>query len=444
MVIDILHKIYGNGVVLKNLYGQRRIPYLPEEKLHELRDARLKSIVKYAAETVPYYQNLFKKEKIDPREIQSVKDLDHLPFIEKEMVRKDPTQFVSTSQRGRKAIFFVTSGTTGMPVKVYHDQYSLLANIAFGEREREVMTKFCGRSLEYRIVMILYSGSTTEKVQNLYRQWTFIPIRPDQITFSVLDPFEDIVKRIDHFRPDVLIGYGSYLETFFKTLFFRSISMHLPKVLIYVAEAMTVEGRTFIEEKFGIQILSQYNAVEAFKIGFSCEDRKGFHLHEDLCHVKVIDSNGKKMVSGEKGEVVISNFINHGTVLLNYRLGDIGSLSEEKCPCGRNLPLLSELEGRVEDILFLPDGRFIHPRAIWGVVKKRGEVLRYQLIQHELGRFELRFVTVNKETYSRIVDEILPDLRSILGDAVTIEFKYCEELKPQEGGKFRPVLSFCK
>lgn len=444
MVGDFFKKAYGNGVVLINLHGQRRIPFLPVEKLNAIRDARLRGLVRYAATTVPYYRKLFKKEGIDPCEIRSVEDLNQLPLIDKKLLRKDPMLFVSQSPKGRRSLSFTTSGTTGMPLKVYHDQNSLLANIAFSEREREVVSKFCEKPFGYRIALILYPGSTSEKVRDFYRQWTFIPIRPERFTLSVLDPFEDVIEKINHLRPDVLIGYGSYLETFFRILSLRRISIHFPKVLVYGAEAMTDEGRTFIEEKFGIPVLSQYNAVEAFKIGFLCEERRGFHIHEDLCHVKIVDAKGEQVTNGEKGEVVISNFVNHGTVLLNYRLGDIASMSNERCPCGRTLPLLSELEGRVEDILFLPDGRFIHPRAIWGVIKKRDEVLKYQLIQHEPARFELRLVTIDRKIYQQVVRGILADLRDLLGNSTTIESEHNEELRPQEGGKFRSVLSLCK
>jgi len=437
------NKIYGNIVVLSHLYGQRRIPYRSLDELYELRDSHLRSIIRYAAETVPYYQNLFRAMKLNPSEIRSVEDLEGLPSLDKEMIRKDPVYFISTTERGKNAIPFLTSGSTGLPIKICHDRYSLLSNIAFGEREREVISKLCGRRFGYRVVTILYEGNTTKKVQNLYRQWTFIPIRPEEFTLSVSDPFEDIAKRIDHLCPDVLIGYGSYLETFFRALALRKIYMRLPKVIVYVAEGMTTEGKSFIEEAFGIPVLSQYNAVEAFKIGFTCEERNGFHLHEDLCHVKIVDPNGKKLADGEKGEIVISNLVNHGTVLLNYRLGDVGVLSREKCRCGRTLPLLSELEGRVEDTLFLQDGRFIHPRAIWAVIKKTEGVVKYQLIQHAPQRFELRLVTVDQDTYPLVVGRILDGLRDLLGSSATIESEYVEELTPREGGKFRPVLSLC-
>jgi len=78
------------------------------------------------------------------------------------------------------------------------------------------------------------------------------------------------------------------------------------------------------------------------------------------------------------------------------------------------------------------------------VIKKRDEVLKYQLIQHEPARFELRLVTIDRKIYQQVVRGILADLRDLLGNSTTIESEHNEELKPQEGGKFRSVLSLCK
>jgi phenylacetate-CoA ligase len=245
------------------------------------------------------------------------------------------------------------------------------------------------------------------------------------------------------FRPDILVGYGSYMEAFFRTLKFKNIQMHSPRVIFYGAECMTNPGKTFIEKEFNLPVLSMYNAVEAFKIGFLCEARQDFHLHDDLCHVRILNAEGEDVPQGNRGQIVISNLMNRGTVLLNYRLGDVGSLATAKCRCGRVLPLLSELEGRVEDILFLSNGGFVHPRAVWAVLSTRNEVLKYQLIQHEPDRFELRLVTVNHQSYQRVVGDILADLRHLLGRSAVIECEFYPDLEPEASGKFRPVLSKC-
>ncbi len=122
--------VSGDAVVLASLRGQRRVPYLPAETLCELRDARIRETVTYAAGTVPYYRDLFAREGIDPREIVTAADLERLPLTPKEHVRSDPDRFVSDSRLGRESIPFHTSGTTGMPIRFHHDRRSLLENIA--------------------------------------------------------------------------------------------------------------------------------------------------------------------------------------------------------------------------------------------------------------------------------------------------------------------------
>lgn len=444
MIKDLLNKAYGSGVVCANLVGQRGIPYLPEEELWALRDGRLRQIVRYAAGSVPYYQHLFRKEGIDPESIKTVQDLHRIPLVEKPTVRKNPNLFISTTKQGQNSLALTTSGSTGEPSTIHHDHDSLLANIAYGERERSVLSSMCGKRGGLREAYILRPRSTITKVWDYYQKHTFAFSSRPRLLLDVLQPIEQIVDALNAFRPDILVGYGSYLEALFRTLKFRETRMHLPQVLFYGAECMTEPGKVLIEKSFGVPVLSMYNAVEAFKIGFLCEARNGFHLHGDLCHVRIMNANGEDVVPGAKGQVVISNLVNRGTVLLNYRLGDVASLASGTCSCGRILPLLSELEGRVEDILFLSNGGFVHPRAIWGVMGQRSEVLKYQLIQHEPERFELRIVTADEQSYQLVVDDVLVALRRLVGESAVIECEYATGLEPEASGKFRPVMSKCQ
>jgi phenylacetate-CoA ligase len=207
---------------------------------------------------------------------------------------------------------------------------------------------------------------------------------------------------------------------------------------------MTVGGRRLIEEQFDIPVLSRYVCVEALKVAFTCEERKAFHLHDDLVHVRIVGPDGQAVTPGERGEVVVSNLVNRGTVLLNYRLGDTAALVGELCSCGRNLTLLTDLEGRVEDIIYLPDGRFLHPRVICSVFENRKDVLQYQLIQHDMDCFHLKLVSVDRARRGRTAAELLQGLTELLGTSAKLEITYHERLPRQAGGKFRPVLSLLK
>ena len=102
--------------------------------------------------------------------------------------------------------------------------------------------------------------------------------------------------------------------------------------------------------------------------------------------------------------------------------------------------MLSGIEGRAEDILFLPDGRFVHPRAVWGVIRKSVGILKYQLIQHEPERFELRLVTGGPDVRA----EIIMALKPLLGGTAVIEATCFPDLLPSGREKFRPVISLCR
>jgi len=112
--------------------------------------------------------------------------------------------------------------------------------------------------------------------------------------------------------------------------------------------------------------------------------RQARALHDDLCHVRIVDAGGRTLPNGERGAVVIWNLVNCGTVLLNYHLGDLARVTTEPCPCGRTTRLLSELEGRSSEVLQLPDRSFVHPEAVYDVVTAREElIVKYHLVQVE-------------------------------------------------------------
>ena len=121
----------------------------------------------------------------------------------------------------------------------------------------------------------------------------------------------------------------------------------------------------------------------------------------------------------------------------------MASISPNSCPCGRTFRLLSELEGRVEDILPLVDGRFVHPRAVWQVFKDNRDVLQYQLTQRELQRFEFTLAMVDKPSFRGALAGSLPELASLLGPGAIIAASRRIGPVRAAGGKFRAVASQC-
>lgn len=436
-------KLYGTAIVGANLIGQRRLPFQPRERTEAVRDRRIRRMVRYAARTVPYYRDWFAREGLNPGMINGAADLDRLPILDKELVRTQPRQFMAEGWASRNALSFVTSGTTGVPVEIFHDRRSLLANIAFGEREREPLIEICGSSFRPKELYVGYETSTFKTVTAFYEGSVQLPVRPRRRFVSLAEPIERVAALVNEERPDILVGYGGWIDLFFRTVSARAIDLCLPKMVMYMGEALPYGARDYIEGDLGIPVLSRYNAVEAFKIGFYCRERLGFHIHEDLCHVRIVDPEGKNVAAGEPGEVVISNLVNRASVLLNYPMGDMAAISPEPCTCRRTFRLLSELEGRTEDILSLADGRFVHPREIWQVFKHEREVLQYQLTQLEAKKFQLQIVILNELAFPLVEQRILPSLHDLLGADTRIDSRWRPDIIRSSGQKFRAVRNKC-
>jgi phenylacetate-CoA ligase len=440
--IRALTRTLGTAYLLAQLQRERGVPDLPLAEIQRRRDARVRRLVRYAAATVPHYRELFRSHGLDPRQIKTAADLQRLPLLDKATVRAEPRRFVAQSARARRSVKLTTSGSTGMPLAVYHDPLSLLTNLAYSEPEKAVIRAAAGPERPLRQVTILYSRNTVKAIQAFYGRVVFRPRRLHERHIDIERPLGEVVGLLKTFRPQVLVSYGSYVETLFRMADAGIITFPPPRVVMYGADTMTEPGRQLIEERFRVRVLSVYNAVECLRIAFTCEHGRGYHIREDLCHLRLVDRQGQDVADGEPGDVVISNLVNHGTVLLNYRLGDVAVRSHEPCPCGLSLPRLTGLEGRADDVLVLAANRIVSPRAVWGVLKPHPEILRYQLVQHEPDCFECRLQTRDRADFERLPGELEPQLRALLGP-VRLDFAWTSEFATEPGGKFRAVLSLC-
>lgn len=424
--------------ILRELPGQTRRPFLPPERIRRLRDERVRATVAHAAASVPYYRDLFREREIDPRDIRTADDLLELPLLSKEAVRAEPERFRSEREAG--AACLRTWGSTGLAMDVWHDRRSLLANVAYGERERAVDCAFVGRRTRYRILLITRSGSTPRTIHAFYAGASFRPLRPRRHYLSVEADPDAVVEEIERVRPAVVEGYGAHLEAVFRALSVRGVELpHRPAVVHYGAERMEPQGRALIEQRFGIPVVAHYSAAESLKIGFTCERRNGYHLHEDLCHLSIRSPDGRPAAEGEVGEVVISNLVNRATVLLNYRLGDLAALRARRCPCGRTSALLEELEGRVARIIHLPDGTLVHEAAVGAAILASHEIVRSRLVQVEPARFELLLETHDAAAFERATSVIVPRLREVLRGADVVTTR-AASLAPEGGGKATPIV----
>jgi phenylacetate-CoA ligase len=206
---------------------------------------------------------------------------------------------------------------------------------------------------------------------------------------------------------------------------------------------MAEPDRDLLETELGIAVISTYQADEALRLAFQCEERVGFHLCLDDVAVRVVDSRGRGVGPGESGEIVISNLTNRATVLLNYKLGDVVTAGAGPCACGRSLPTIERIEGRADDLLVLPSGESRHPLGFLRQLQEVPGVVRVQLVQEEPARVSVRAVCAAGADWPSVRAPLERVLRSQLGEGVAIECARVDAVRVEPGGKVRAVISRC-
>jgi phenylacetate-coenzyme A ligase PaaK-like adenylate-forming protein len=439
----LITRLFWNTYLAYHMVGQSRLPFKPLETIKRIQSQRVRKMVAHAYRTVPYYRETMDRLGLRIEDFQNAEDLAKLPLIDPSELQHHPEYFISTAQPTERYVHLHTGGSTGDPRSVYHTPRAVFQNAAHGERERGIFVSRIGKPFGYRETVIASPNCTAHKLQAFCQSRGLFParFRINRQYISLMDPTEENVRLINHFQPDVIQSYGSYLAILFSYLADTGVSFHRPKVISFSSDGLADSVRRLIQEQFGIPVFSSYQANEALKLGFECESHLGFHLNVDLYPVRVIDAAGRDLPTGEVGEVVVSNLVNRATVLLNYRLGDLASFLPEACPCGRSLPMLSFTPGRSDDLITLPSGRLIHPQAVRTIFTVERQVWQYQIVQHSTTRFSVKIVASKEADRQELKERVAAGFAERFGSEVSADISFVESIDRTAGGKARPVIS---
>ncbi|GJQ22200.1 MAG: hypothetical protein HBSIN02_25550 [Bacteroidia bacterium] len=128
------------------------------------------------------------------------------------------------------------------------------------------------------------------------------------------------------------------------------------KSIITTSEKLTPEMRKVMEKAYGCKIYEEYSTVENALFASECEDGR-LHVSPDVSIVEILRPDGSACLPGEVGEVVTTVLSRKYQPLIRFRLGDLAAWDDEPCTCGRQMPVIREVVGRIEDVVVGPDGR---------------------------------------------------------------------------------------
>jgi phenylacetate-CoA ligase len=405
--------------------------YRDYQVLKLLQLEKLKKLLVHAYNTTDYYRKLFDEHNFNPNYMESTDDLKKVPILEKRAIQNNYDSILSSKFPRQKLIVHKTSGSTGMPLSVFCDKDSEAYNRALRYRA------YTENGLSSRDVVVeVTSPENLSQHKFWFQRLGFF--RREKL--AILDDHMEMFKRINSIKPDVIECYPSVLNLIAQTCKKEDLK-YKPKIIFTTAELLLPTWRRNIVKFFDCDVRDVYGSAEFYRLAWECEKHEGYHLDIDAHVIEFLDEKNNPVEAGD-GYIVVTGLYNYAFPLIRYKIGDIAKLKEDKCSCGRSLPLIDSIQGREDDYIKLPSGKTISPRKI-NLMDSIEGVKQYTTTQVRENLIKVK--VVKDHDFSEDIGEAIKRqiLKGCNGEAISVEVELVGEIR-RNAGKIRTVISLVK
>lgn len=416
---------------------------IAREKIYDLQTKRLKAIVKYAYENVPFYKNKFKEIGLLPGDIKSLEDVTLLPFTTKQDLRDNFPYGMIATPMNKIVRIHASSGTTGTQTIV-----------GYTKKDIETWSNTIAETLKR------YGVTQDDIVQVSYGYGLFtgglgIHYGIEHLGASVIPMSggntEKQVLTMKNFGVTVLACTPSYALHIYDTMVKMGISPDELKLRIGVfgAEPWSDEIRANIEEKFKIKAYDIYGLSEVMGPGVAgeCAMQSGLHINEEHFLPEIINPNTlENVMPGQIGELVFTTLTKEGLPLLRYRTRDMTSLDYGECECGCSFAKMNRVYCRSDDMMIIR-GVNVYPIQIEKILLSFKDLSpNYTLTIYKKGNLDQLLILVEmKNNIEQYDTEFLVSLKRSINDKLhnilqiycNIEFANPDTIVKSEGKAVR-------
>lgn len=393
----------------------------------------LSKLLKIAVNQVPFYRDTWNESQ---KQAALAGDLQSLPLLEKLSIRNQPRAFVRQDETPKRDYTFYTSGTSGTPIATIWTRQDLRASMAV----REIRSaRWAGVSFSQP--RATFSGRMVEPDCDSKGPYHRFNLAEKHVYLSAfhLCPATawQYVRALEKHKIEWLTGYAVSYYLLARMILEQNIPVPPLKALITTSEKVTPEMRQVMEMAFQCPVYEEYGLVENSMFASQCEAGR-LHISPDIGLVEILRPDGTACLPGEPGEVVATCLFKKYQVLIRYRLGDVAAWDPDPCPCGRCMPVIKEVVGRIEDVVIGPDGRQMV--RFHGVFVNQPHVLEGQIIQESADHIKVKVVPVGDFGQTDI-QEISHRVQNRLGKRVNVSVETVVEIPRTKSGKFQAVVS---
>lgn len=423
--------------LLKYLKELEETQWWPPERLQELQNEKLRALIKHAYENVPYYHHIFEERGLTDKDIQTVEDLPKLPILTKDNIRLNFQDLLARDFKKRRTFLHATSGSTGEPLEHYVTMDAASINWAGTFRA----WGWAGYKIGDKRVTLGGSSLVPNEPPTFKERTRQLAERnlPLSVVGINKEKMALYVEKLKKWKPKFIYGYASAAYIFANYLKEKGISDICLKAVFTTAEMLLPQFRQTIEQQFSCKVFDQYGSYDGGAQALECHTHQGYHISAEKAVMEFADENGNPILAGYPGEILSTDLHNYAMPFIRYAVGDVGIPVQERCPCGRGLPLMKSIEGRTSDFITFDNGVTLSGPALT-LVFKDCHIKQYQVIQK--GKDKLVIKVVKGEGYTgQDTNHFLSIIRAHAGEGIGIETEFVDEIPPARGGKYKFIIS---
>ncbi|OPY91722.1 MAG: Phenylacetate-coenzyme A ligase [Syntrophus sp. PtaU1.Bin208] len=411
--------------------------YLSEDETRQCQSRKLADIICYAYENNAYYKMRLDAARVDPFKLRYPDDLDRIPILTKRDIRQYQDTLISKGFASGGLMEAKTGGSTGKSVYLYFtEECSEWRNACARRHDR-----WSGWEVGEPKAYVWGNPKYPVGLKNRLKTFLLSPILYLDTMAVTKDSVHQFAKEWNARKPTLLFGHAHSLYILAKAVIEHGIDEIRPKAIISSSMTLLPHERSLIERTFGLKVFDRYGCEEVGLIASECEMHEGLHINADNLYVEYLNEDGSHVAPGQYGRLVVTDLSNRAMPFIRYQIEDMAVPHKGTCKCGRTLPLMKEVSGRIADFLVKKNGaRIAGISLIENSLTKYPGIEQMQIIQHDLDHITLN-IARDESFEDGNVQSLVATMRTIFDSDIHIECNFVEEIKPEPNGKYR--FSIC-
>lgn len=437
-IFEPLYVLKNRSPLLTHWKELESTQYEKYEILRERQWNKFIKLIDYVNRNNEFYKNKYRLHGIDITRIKSPRDILNIPILKKEEIQKNIRSIITNHYQTCKLLRYKTGGSTGKSLDIYiTEQCSEQRNACARRHDR-----WTGWKVGEPIGAVWGNPVIPNDIKTLLKDSMLNPkIYLDTMNLSI-DNISKFADEWELVKPSILFGHAHSLYMLAIDINNYKINKINPKAIISSSMMLLPNERNVIEDVFNVKVFDRYGCEEVGLIASECEEHDGMHINIDHLIVEFIKDDGTEAKEGEEGRIIVTDLINYSMPFIRYEIEDIGIPKMKSCACGRSLPMIEKVIGRVADFLLKKDGSKVAGISlIENTLTKIPGILQMQIIQEQIDKIVLNIVK-NEKFIKNNEMQLIMYFKRIFGVDTNIDIKYTKYIIPEKSGKYR--FSICR